>query len=89
MQLSIHQLVSWKRYKISYIVHDIIPKEVIYFEAKLEGKEEIKIQEEEIEKAFWLNVEEVRNILTFENLKELWDEVYEEHKEEKNGKINI
>ena len=43
------------------------------------------IQEEEVRSSFWAPIEEVRDILTFDNLKELWDEVMEVY----DGKINF
>ena len=36
----------------------------------------MKKQDEEISDILWVPIDEVRNILTHDNLKELWDKVY-------------
>ncbi len=69
---------SSKRFVISYLVHENVPKDVIYFIAD-SLNDDIIIQEEEVKSAFWAPIEEVRDILTFDNLKELWDKVMEEY----------
>ena len=76
---------SSSRFSISYLVHDVVPKEVIYFISYLNGSSDIVIQEEEVKSACWVPISEVRDILTFDNLKELWDKVLEVY----NGKVNI
>lgn len=76
---------SSSRFSISYLVHDVVPKEVIYFISYLNGISDIVIQEEEVKSACWVPISEVRDILTFDNLKELWDRVLEVY----NGKVNI
>lgn len=76
---------SSSRFSISYLVHDVVPKEVIYFISYLNGSSDIVIQEEEVKSACWVPISEVRDILTFDNLKELWDRVLEAY----NGKVNI
>lgn len=76
---------SSSRFSISYLVHDVVPKEVIYFISYLNGSSDIVIQEEEVKSACWVPISEVRDILTFDNLKELWDRVLEVY----NGKVNI
>lgn len=73
------------RFSIKYLVHEKTPKEVIYFISHLEGSEKITIQEEELSDAFWVNIEDVKNILSFDNLKKLWESALEVY----NGKINI
>ena len=70
---------SSSRFSISYLVHDVVPKEVIYFISYLNGSSDIVIQEEEVKSACWVPISEVRDILTFDNLKELWDKVMEEY----------
>ena len=75
---------SSNRFVISYLVHDKVPKDVIYFVAD-SLNDNIVIQEEEVRSSFWAPIEEVRDILTFDNLKELWDEVMEVY----DGKINF
>lgn len=67
-----------KRFEISYIVNDNIDKNVIYFLAKLTGENNIIAQEEEINEVIWVDIDKVEDILTFDNLKELWKEVLKE-----------
>lgn len=67
---------SSNRFVISYLVHDKVPKDVIYFIAD-SLNDDIVIQEEEVKSSFWAPIDEVRDILTFDNLKELWDRVME------------
>lgn len=74
-----------ERFVVSYKVHDVIPKEVVYFISSLIGDNNISIQEEEVSSACWVPIDEVRNVLTFDNLKCLWDKVLEVY----NGKVNI
>ena len=67
-----------KRFEISYIVNDNIDKNVVYFLAKLVGENNIIAQEEEINEVIWVDIDKVEDILTFDNLKELWKEVLKE-----------
>ena len=67
-----------KRFEISYIVNDNIDKKVVYFLAKLTGENNIIAQEEEINEVIWVDIDKVEDILTFDNLKELWKEVLKE-----------
>ncbi len=67
-----------KRFEISYIVNDNIDKNVIYFLAKLTGENNIIAQEEEINEVLWVDIDKAEDILTFDNLKELWKEVLKE-----------
>ncbi len=76
---------SSSRFSISYLVHDVVPKEVIYFISYLNGSDVISIQEEEVSEACWVPISEVRDILSFDNLKELWDKILGVY----NGKVNI
>ena len=76
---------SSSRFSISYLVHDVVPKEVIYFISYLNGSSNIVIQEDEVSDACWVPIDEVRDILSFDNLKELWDKALEVY----NGKVNI
>ncbi len=62
------------RFSLSYVVNDIIDKEVVYFIAKPQN-ENIRIQESELLDATWVNIDDVYNILTFYNLKNLWKDV--------------
>ncbi len=76
---------SSSRFSISYLVHDVVPKEVIYFISYLNGSDVISIQEEEVSEACWVPISEVRDILSFDNLRELWDKILGVY----NGKVNI
>lgn len=72
------EIDSSKEFKISYFVHDSILKDVVYFIAH-SLNDDIFVQEGEVDSAFWVSIDEVRDILTFDNLKELWDKVMEEY----------
>ena len=74
-----------ERFSIFYKVHEVVPKEVVYFISSLVGSDNISIQEEEVSSACWVPIDEVRNVLSFDNLKCLWDKVLEVY----NGKVNI
>lgn len=63
-------------FKVSYLMQEKYPKQVIYFIAFLNGSDEIKVQESEVESACWVDVSKVRGMLSFDNLKVLWDKVY-------------
>ncbi len=63
-------------FKVTYLLQEKYPKQVIYFIAFLNGSDQIEIQESEVESACWVDVSKVREMLSFENLKSLWDEVY-------------
>ena len=64
------------KFKLFYLVHDVSPKEVIYFISFLNGSDDIHIQESEIESAMWVDCDKVSNILSFDNLKSLWNDIY-------------
>ena len=64
-----------KRYSLSYIQDENINKEVVYFLAKPKKNFKIKNQECEISNVFWVDKKEVRDILTYDNLKQVWDKV--------------
>lgn len=68
------EIISDKRYFISYPKDENTNKEVVYFLAKLKNKDNEKNQEEEISEILWLNINDVQNIITFENMKALWIE---------------
>lgn len=67
------EICNKKRYSLSYIQNKNINKEVVYFLAKPKGDFKISIQENEIQDTFWVDKEKVREILTYENLRQLWD----------------
>ena len=61
------------RFCLTYVIEDKnIHKEVVYFVAKVDGKVDIKPQIEEINAIVWIDIAKVEDILTFDNLKELW-----------------
>lgn len=62
------------RFNLSYIVNDTIDKEVVYFVAH-SLNENIVIQQSELLDAKWVDIEDIENILTFDNLKDLWKDV--------------
>lgn len=76
---------SSNRFSIFYLVHENVPKEVVYFISSVSGSNPICIQEDEVKSASWVPINDVRDILTFDNLKDLWDKVLEVY----NGKVNI
>lgn len=78
-------IISNLRFSVNYLVHDGIPKEVVYFISFLEGSSSIFIQEEEVLDAFWVDIDDVYDILTFDNLKSMWTDAYNKYKEVYNG----
>lgn len=66
---------SNKRYSLSYVQNENINKEVVYFIGIPDSKFELKKQDEEIENVFWVEKDKVRETLTYDNLKEVWDKV--------------
>ena len=61
------------RFCLTYVIEDKnIHKEVVYFVAKVDGKVDIKPQIEEVNGIVWIEIAKVEDILTFDNLKELW-----------------
>lgn len=73
------------RFTINYFVHNNVPKEVVYFISFLDGNPDICIQEEEVESACWVDIDKVYDILTFDNLKEMWKSAYKKYLEVYNG----
>lgn len=73
------------RFSISYIVHGDVSKEAVYFVSFLNGSSDITIQEEELTDAFWIDIDEVKDILSFDNLKDLWISAYNKYREVYNG----
>lgn len=62
------------KFTMQYIINQNILKEVVYFIAKPLNKK-IVIQESELLEAFWVDINKVEELLTYENLKELWRNV--------------
>lgn len=63
------------RYSLSYVQDGNINKEVVYFIGKPKNSIEEKKQEEEIANIFWISKDKVRETLTYDNLKQVWDQV--------------
>ena len=70
-----------KRYTISYITSTQIDKEVVYFRAKPISYSLLP-QEAEIAEIIWVDIDEAKQYLSFDNLKQLWqnalDDFYKE-----------
>lgn len=70
-----------KRYTISYITSTQIDKEVVYFRAKPISYSLLS-QEAEIAEIMWVDINEAKQYLSFDNLKQLWqnalDDFYKE-----------
>lgn len=66
------EITSDKKYEISYPKGEDVLKEVVYFLAKPVGDISVKNQEAEVAEVLWVNKEEVADLLTFDNLKELY-----------------
>lgn len=73
------------RFNISYYVHGHVLKEAVYFISSLSDSDQITIQEDEIEECFWLDCDNVYEILSHDNLKELWLKIYSKYREVYNG----
>lgn len=71
------------RFSISYYVHGNVLKEAIYFISS--GSGDITIQEDELSECFWLDCEKVYDILSHDNLKEMWVKLFNKYKEVYNG----
>lgn len=68
------------KFSISYLVRDIGVKEVVYFLAHCDNTN-IRIQEDELVSAMWIDVDKVYDILTYDNLKQMWLKVLKIYKE--------
>ncbi len=66
-----------KRYTISYITSTQIDKEVVYFRAKPISSSLLP-QEAEIAEIMWVDIDEVKPYLSFDNLKQLWQNVLDD-----------
>ena len=70
-----------KRYSINYIIRNEIDKTSVFFIATPK-QEKIEKQESEIKEVKWCDFEEVLEILTFDNWKEMFKKVIEDLKSE-------
>ncbi len=66
-----------KRYTISYITSTQIDKEVVYFRAKPISYSLLP-QEAEIAEIMWVDIDEAKQYLSFDNLKQLWQNVLDD-----------
>ena len=66
-----------KRYTISYITSTQIDKEVVYFRAKPISYSLLP-QEAEIDEIMWVDIDEAKPYLSFDNLKQLWQNVLDD-----------
>lgn len=66
-----------KRYTISYITSTQIDKEVVYFRAKPISYSLLP-QEAEIAEIMWVDINEAKQYLSFDNLKQLWQNVLDD-----------
>ena len=71
-----------KRYSVNYKVNNKINKEVIYYLAKPITKN-IKKQESEINEILWVDIDKVIDILTYNNIKNMWKKVLKDIKNDK------
>ena len=67
------------RYQISYHVNNNL-KEVIYFLAEVIDDKNLRPQEGEIKEVSWIELNEVNNLLKYENARILWDKVLKDLK---------
>ncbi len=67
------------RYEISYLQKEDMTKTVVYFLAKANSND-VKLQEIEISNYKWVNFENVKENLTYDNLKKLWEKCYNDIK---------
>lgn len=74
------ELYENKKYKVNYRPNPITDKEVIYFIGKVKNDENIKPQETEVTSVIWVNIDEVENHLSFDNIKEMWKKVLKDIK---------
>jgi len=65
-----------KKITTSYMMSNGVFKEVVLFMATNEN-DDLKSQDNEIEGCFWIDIKEARNLLKYDNLKKVLDEVEE------------
>lgn len=66
---------SNKRFELSYLQKENIYKTVVYFIAYINDINSLKLKNDEVIEAKWIKIDEVEDILSFENLKKLWSKV--------------
>ena len=62
------------RYTVYYPINEGV-KEVIFFIAKVIDSHNITPQESEIDEVLWKDINQVKELLTYQNMKDLWDQV--------------
>lgn len=68
-----------KRYSLNYVIDNNIDKEVVYYLAKPITKN-VKKQDSEISKILWVDIDKVINILTYDNMKDMYKKVLKDIK---------
>ena len=76
---------SNERFGVSYTVKNNVNKIAIYFIASVVGSTDIKIQEDELSDSLWVDISKVSELLSFDNLKNMWLDVYNVYREVYNG----
>lgn len=76
---------SNERFGISYKVNGNVNKIAIYFIASVVGSADIKVQEEELSDSLWVDISKVSELLSFDNLKNMWLDVCNVYREVYNG----
>lgn len=74
------KILENKRYTISYTKNKNIEKEVVYFLATINDNFELIKQENEIMNIIWVDIENVLSVITHDNLKKMWENVYSDIK---------
>lgn len=69
------KIISNKEYIVNYDTKEGINKDVIFFLAEVLEDGDMHPQEGEIKEVFWASFEDVKELLTYDDMKELWLEV--------------
>ena len=70
---------SKKRYENKYLTSRVTEKTVIFFLGHAKNPKEAKAQEEELSSLMWVPLNKVRETLTYDDLKLVWDEVLNDY----------
>ena len=63
------------KYCLSYLVHNKIPKDVVYFLAHPINTCDLIPQQGEIDQVMWVDIDKVEDILEYEDVKEMWQQI--------------
>ena len=74
------ELDETKRYTISYSPKEKVDKEVVYFIGKVENDTNPKPQEGEVTEVLWVDINEVEDKLSFDNIKGMWQKALKDIK---------